>query len=268
MKLVKLNDIFLLMDNGIKNILRAAIIIVALSFAYSAVSYVVSYSRSIEPSAFRSFSVSGEGKIVAIPDVGSFNFSVIVEGGKDIAALQRENAEKANKIIAFIKSQGVETKDIKTLDYGLEPRYQYFSCSVPLDDSRKPCPPPEIVGYTIRQTVQVKVRNFSKIGGILAGVVENGANSVSQLSFEIDDIEIIRNQAREQAIKQAKEKAESVARAGGFRLGKLLSIEEEGITPIYYRSLEAKSISELPSPTIEPGSQEVAVSVNLRYEIK
>ena len=260
------------MSESVKNYLGIAAAAILLIFAYAAISYVNSYSQSIEPSAFRSFTVSGEGKITAIPDVAQFTFSIITEGGKDIAKLQKENTEKGNKIIGFIKSQSVEDKDIKTQNYNLEPRYQYFNCYQPMDGKSKSCPPPEIVGYTIRQTVSIKVRDFAKIGDILAGVVENGANFVSQLSFEIDDIDKIKNQAREEAIKKAKEKAKSMAKAGDFRLGKLLSIEEEGFapTPYYLKNMELSPMDAggLPSPTIEPGSQEVTVNIVLKYEIK
>ena len=262
------------MNDSIKNYLGIAVIAILLVFAYAAVSYVNSYSRSIEPSAFKSFTVSGDGKITAIPDVAQFSFSVITEGGKDIAKLQKENTEKTNKIIKFAKSSGIEDKDIKTLNYSLEPKYQYYNCNnpFPLDGKERSCPPPEIVGYTIRQTVSIKVRDFSKIGDILAGAIENGANSVSQLSFEIDDIDKIKNQAREEAIKKAKEKAKSMAKAGDFRLGKLLSIEEEGFapTPYYLKNMELSPMDAggLPSPTIEPGSQEVTVNIVLKYEIK
>jgi len=260
------------MSESVKNYLGIAAAAILLIFAYAAISYVNSYSQSIEPSAFRSFTVSGEGKITAIPDVAQFTFSIITEGGKDIAKLQKENTEKGNKIIGFIKSQGVEDKDIKTQNYNLEPRYQYFNCYQPMDGKSKSCPPPEIVGYTIRQTVSIKVRDFFKIGDILAGAIENGANSVSQLSFEIDDIDKIKNQAREEAIKKAKEKAENIAKAGNFRLGKLLSIEEEGFapTPYYLKNMELLPMDAggLPSPTIEPGSQEVTVNIVLKYGIK
>lgn len=261
------------MDNKIKNYLGFAIIIGVIAFSTAMLSYVRSYSRSIEPSTFRSFSVSGEGKVVAIPDVAQFTFSLITQGGKDIAALQRENTDKVNAIIGFIKSKNIEAKDIKTQNYNLDPRYQYFSCPFESRDA-KPCPPPEIVGYMITQTVSVKIRDFSKIGDVLAGVVEKGANNVSQLSFEIDEPTKIQNEAREEAIKKAKEKANLIAKAGGFKIGRLLSINE-GFSPIpvgrHFLDMEAKggaSSAPLPAPVIEPGSQEVFVNVNLIYEIR
>lgn len=257
------------MSEKIKNYLGIAIIIVVLVFAYATISYVSTYSKSIEPSSFRSFSVSGEGKIVAIPDVAQFTFSVIDQGGLNIADLQKKNTQKTNNAIEFLKSNNIEEKDIKTQSYNLTPRYQYFSC--PRDVSA-PCPPPEIVGYTVTQTVLVKIRDFNKIGNVLAGVIENGANSVSQLSFTIDDPTSLENQARTEAIAKAKEKAKLVAKAGGFSLGRLLSIEEGFVPgPIFAKGIGGDfgvGTEALPPPTIEPGSQEITVNVTLKYEIE
>ena len=257
------------MSAKIKDYLGIAIIATLAVFAGVLISFVYIYYQAIKPSSFRSFSVSGEGKVTAVPDVAEFNFSVITEGGKDLGQLQKQNVEKVNMAIAFAKSKGVDEKDIKTQSYQVEPRYQYFSC--PREGG--PCPPPEIVGYTVRQNVQVKVRDFNKVGELLGGAVQNGANSVSGLAFTIDDPFKVQNDARAEAIRKAKEKAEAIATAGGFRLGRLLSIEEqEGGVPRPYPLYLKESAVGLGgadiAPTIEPGSEEVMVTVSLRYEIK
>ncbi len=263
------------MKETTKNYLGVAIIISILIVAFSSWSFVRSYSRSIEPSSFRSFVVSGEGEVVAVPDVAEFTFSVITQGGTDIASLQKTNTDKTNTAIDFVKSEGVDAKDIKTQSYNLEPRYQYYDCSsVYLEDGRpRPCPPPEIVGYTVTQTVLVKVRDFSKAGGILGGVVDAGANSVSQLNFTIDDDEKVLAEAREEAIEKAKEKAEAIAEAAGFSVGRLLSISESGVYPraVYYAKDMVYGMGggeAAAAPSIEPGSQEVTVNVTLTYEIR
>lgn len=259
------------MAEKLKNYLGVAIIIAILVVAGAIWRYASYYGESIEPSSFRSFAVTAEGNAIAIPDVAQFSLSVITEGGSDIGSLQKENTEKVNKIIEFIKSNGIDAKDIKTTSYNLTPRYETCVSPRPLSDGRSVCPPPKIVGYTINQSVQVKIRNFSKIGSVLGGVVESGANSVSQLQFTIDDPTKVQNEAREEAIEKAKEKAKAIARAGGFGLGRLLSIEEGGYapTPYYARSLAFTGAAEEKAlPTIEPGSEEVTVNVTLRYEIK
>ena len=98
------------MSEKIKNYLGLAGVVALVAFAFATLALVSTYSRSIEPSSFRSFSVSGEGEVVAIPDVAEFTFSVITQGGKDIPALQKENANTANAIIDFLKENGVDKK--------------------------------------------------------------------------------------------------------------------------------------------------------------
>lgn len=269
------------MDTKIKNYLGYAGVAVILVFAYASLSYVSTYSKAIEPSSFRSFSVNGEGKSVIVPDVAQFTFSVITEGGNDVADLQAQNSEKSNKIIAFLKDSGVHEKDIKTVNYSVEPRQEYYSCppvylmETGAASSPRPCPPPKIAGYTIRRTDQVKIRDFKKIGEVLSGVVTNGGNEVSQLYFTIDDPDKVQSEARVEAIQKAKEKAAAIARAGGFKLGRLLNISEGGYypgVPIYSRGLAEKGgyggDTTVISPEIQPGSEEVSVTVTMVFEIK
>jgi len=251
----------------LKDRLYLTIIATLIVFAISTLWFVSSYSRAAEPASFRSFQVSGEGRITTIPDIAQFSFGVITQGGIDLGITQEENTKEVNAAIAFLKNQGIEKKDIATKTYQVNPRYQYYSCS----GENGPCPPPEIVGYTVKQTLQVKVRDFNVIGALLAGVVENGANSVSQLSFIIDDPTAVQNEARKEAIEKAKAKAQALAEAGGFKVGRLLSIQEGTASPPRYDfvSLEAaREGAPTPAPGIEPGSQDVEITVTLTYEIK
>lgn len=263
------------MDTKVRNLLGWAGVFALVIVALSSVSYVKSFARSVEPnSTYRSFTVTAEARKATVPDVAQFTFNVITEGGRDLAALQTQNTEKVNKTIEFVKSQGVEAKDIKTQAYNITPREQFFSC--PRDGG--PCRPSEIVGYTINQTVQVKVRDFAKASGILGGVVTNGANSVSQLNFTVDDATKLQNEAKAEAITNAKVQAEELARAGKFKLGKLIAIDEN--TAIPYSSFQGREMAAAgnatdlslqkaaPTPAIEPGSQEIVATVVLRFEIR
>ena len=258
------------MSEQIKNYLGMAVIGFLAISAVAVLMFQNSYSRSIEPSSFRSFSVSGEGKVVAVPDVAEFTMSVVSEGGKNLATIQKENTEKANRAIGLIKAAGVSDKDLATSNYSVEPRYQYSNCGN-YDYGGKICPPPEIVGYTVRQSVTVKVRDFSKTGEIISGVVASGVNSVSGLSFKVDDEDKMKNEARSEAIGKAREKAKAIAKAGNFKVGKLLSVvEDSGYNPIPYKygiggSIETASYE---APSIEPGSQEIRANVTLVYEIE
>ena len=282
------------MNQTIKNVLGGAIVLVVLVLGYSAASYVSSYGKSIQPSSFRSFSVTGEGKATAIPDIAEFSFQVVSQGGTDLAGVQQTNTDKTNKAIAFVKSKGVEDKDIKTQYYNVEPRYQTYSCRQPIVPmiygsdgsvstpsvisqpvSVQPCPPSTIVGYTITQSVDIKVRDFSKIGDIMTGIVTNGANQVGSLNFTLDDPTKVQDAARADAITKAKAKAEAMAQAGGFRIGRLLNVNE-GYNPYPMYNYAAKTLgmgggiaeSAAPAPTIQPGSQDVNVTMTLQYEIE
>ncbi|MCK6462321.1 MAG: SIMPL domain-containing protein [Candidatus Pacebacteria bacterium] len=260
------------MDKKIKNYLGISAIVAMVIAAVSTLVFANIYSKSIQPSSYRSFSVSAEDKATAVPDVAQFSFSVISQGGKDIATLQKENSEKTNRAIGVAKASGVEDKDIKTAVYNVEPRYQFFTCPNGRNNkTAEPCPPPEIVGYTVTQSVSVKVRNFEKTSEILSGIIQSGVNSVSQLSFTIDDPAVLENQARGGAIAKAIAKAESMAEAGNFKLGRLLSISEGGFIPRFGFEKAAFGMggdTDSNPPQIEPGSQEITVNVVLTYEIR
>jgi len=252
----------------IKNSLGVAVTIAVLVSSFSAYLYVQFYGRSVD---VKSFSVSAEGKAVVLPDVARFSFSVITDGGKNLSDLQKENIKKVNDAIDFVVSKGVDKKDIKTTGYNVVPRNEYVSCSYGPD--AKPCPPPTIVGYTITQEVQVRARDFGVVGDILAGVVDRGANSVSQLSFVVDDETRYREQARTEAIEKARKQAVEIARAGGFKLGRVVSLEESAGPRPYYPTyapmpFEASKVMGVDAPRIEAGSNEISVDISIRYEIE
>lgn len=257
------------MDTKIKNYLGIAIIAALLLGTIASFWYVRSFAKSVSPA--RNFSVSGEGKAVAVPDIAELSFGVLTEGGKNLAQLQKDNTGKVNTVLAFLKESGMDEKDMKTQSYNITPRYQYYSCPPPkAQGGYAPCPPSEIAGYSIEQSVLVKIRDLSKTGDILEGVVERGANAISGPTFTVDDPTTLEHQAREEATFKAKEKAKAISAAGGFRLGKLLSFQE-GIyfpSPVSERFFEKGGYGgDSTAIDIEPGSQEVRASVTLTYEI-
>ncbi|OJI09188.1 MAG: hypothetical protein COV08_02035 [Candidatus Vogelbacteria bacterium CG10_big_fil_rev_8_21_14_0_10_49_38] len=259
-------------QDKLKSWLYLAGIIALLALAYGCWSYTSTYADSM---MMRSFSVTGEAKISVVPNVAEFDFSVTTEGGKDLVALQTQNTKKMNEIIAFLKKNKIDDEDVRTTSYNLSPRYQNINCRFD-GTGVSICPPAEIIGYSLRQSGVVKVRDFTVLGGLLAGVVESGANGVSQLRFTIDDRDALLGEVKGEAIKRAQVKAKSLADTAGIRLGKLLSIED-AYTPYYGATdtfgmggdgREMLAIKAAPAPAIEPGSQEVTASVILRYGIK
>jgi uncharacterized protein YggE len=132
-------------------------------------------------------------------------------------------------------------------------------------------PPYKIAGYTINQSLIVKIRDLSKIGEILSQAVNYGANNVFGPNFTVDDKEVYLEKAREKAIQNAKERAKKIAKAAGFKLGKIVSINESAPSefyPIMLKEIGVSAQQEVPSPQIESGSQEIKVQVNITFEIK
>lgn len=208
----------------------------------------------------REISVSAEGKVVVSPDVAKVYASVITQG-KDTERIAQENNKKVNDVIDFLKNQEISDKDIKTTQYNLVPRYEYD------EKSRKTF----ISGYELTQTVLVKIRDFEKIGKILGELPSLGANQISSVSFDIDDSEKYLTDARNQAFDKAKIKAQAMADKVGVRLGRIINFSEyQGTQPVPYYETFGKggAMAVSVAPSIEPGTQEVSVQVNIIYEIK
>ncbi len=219
--------------------------------------------RYIEASpVVRSIVVSAEGKTVVTPDIAKVNFSVISEG-LDTVKISNDNIEKMNKAIDFVKSQGVDAKDIQTAGYNLVPKYEY-------DEARKKS---YISGYTLTQTVYVKIRDFSKISTILGALPNLGVNNISSLSFDIENQDKALADARNQAFEKAFTKAKEMAKKNGVEIKRVVTFSDyQNVYPIYMDSAKyssagmASSVS--PAPSIEPGSQEVKVNVSITYELE
>lgn len=259
------------MSPALKNLLGLAIIVSLAGFLYFGFVVTKTYDRSSEPTNFRSFTVQGDGKAVGVPDIASFTFQVITEGDEDLAKLQTENATKMNAVIDFVAKQGIDKKDISTTQYSINPRYENVVCDY---RAGSVCPPAKIVGYTVQQMATLKIRDFKLTSPLLTGVVENGANTVSDIQFSLDNPTEVENEARAEAIEKAKAKAKSIAEAGGFSLGRLLEISEGYISPsVSYRGgammdMAVGSKEAAVAPTIEAGSQEIQIQVYLKYEIR
>jgi len=221
-------------------------------------------------------SFSGEGKVLAKPDIAVISFSILTEATSSKVA-QDENSKKSQKVTDFLKKQGIDEKDIKTTGYNVYPQYSYPR-PCPLyapENSYYPCggTDQKITGYQVTQTFEAKVRDIDKASTILDGVVTAGANQVYNLSFQIDNPEKLKDQAREMAIKDAKDKADNLKKQLGIRLGRIVSFSENGSgwPPIYYEAKAMDSRGGMGGgvePSVPSGENEVTVNVTVTYQIK
>ena len=203
-------------------------------------------------------SFAGEGKVYTKPDIAFVDVSVVTQGER-IKDVQDANTKKMNKVINFLKSSGVDEKDIKTTNYNLYPQYTYENNRIP-----------QIMGYQINQTLNIKIRDLDKVGLILEGGVDVGLNQVNSLYFGVENDEQLKEEARKIAIDDAKKKAEILASQLGIRLIKITGFSDNTVgypVPMY----DAKGYGiggGAGTPNIQTGQNEITVNVTITYEIK
>ncbi len=202
--------------------------------------------------------IPAEGKITAVPDTATVNASIVTQAATAQDAQSQNNA-KADKIIAFIKNQGIADKDIQTTNYNVAPQYNFPKNTRNLNS------------YTFNQTLTVKVHDFSKLNVILDGVTANGANEITGVSYGFDNPDALKEQAREAALANARAQAQKLADATGLKLGKVITFSETNNTPypIPYAVGAPMARGAANSDTqIQPGSQEIDAQVSVTYEVQ
>lgn len=206
--------------------------------------------------------IEAEGKVTGTPDIAQVQLGFEITK-PDVVTAQRESTEKMNAFLAALKDKGIESKDIKTTNYSIYPDYDYS------DGGR------QLLGYRISQNMEVKIRDLGKISEIIGLAGQMGLNQVSGLTFTIDDVEALRDDARAKAIRRAQEKAAGIAEMMGLEVGRAVGFYESSVTPpgpYYGYYAEALSYKDAgvgaPAPQIESGSSDVTMTVVITYELK
>src|SRR3989344_5564142 len=219
--------------------------------------YIVYQFKFLDQQNINQITVSGEGKVYVKPDIALVNLGVTTTG-LTTADVIKKNTEKMNAVIKAVKDAGVEEKDIKTTNYSLSPLYNYTEAAGRV-----------FQGYTLDQSIEVKIRDFAKVGDILQQAVAKGANLTNNLQFTIENPEQFKQEARANAVEQAKEKAKNLAEASGIVLGRLVNINESFYPyPLYERAIGLGGGVMESAPSIQSGQTEITVTVNLTYRVK
>lgn len=249
------------LSRGEQKLILAAVVVLTLFLIFAGfrqlVGAVNDFRNGGTNNVPQTVSFTGEGKVKAVPDTAKVEIGLVTEG-KDSISVQNENSSKMNAVIKFLKDQGIKDEDIKTSNYNLSPKYEYNKGKSTL------------AGYIINQILTVTVRDLTKVGKVLDGSVSNGANEINSISLFIDKPEELKNKAREDAVKQAKEKASSASKIAGFKLGRVVSFYENSVgePPMYYEAMGKGGSAVSSASQIEPGSQEIKINVTLTYLIK
>jgi len=210
-----------------------------------------------------SVSVVGTGIIHVIPDIATVSAGVETTA-PTVAEAQKTNTEKMNAFIQKIAILGIPDTDRRTTAYNVSPNYEY-------QQATKDAPSKQVlIGYTVSQTLEVKVRRLPSLGDVLKSIGDAGLNQVGSFTFTVDNEEAIKKQALDAAIQDAQEKATILSRTSGTRLGKLTSFYENPETPYPMNTDMSGGAGggAAPAPTPQTGGQDISVSVTLSYEIK
>lgn len=209
----------------------------------------------------RTLTVSAQGKTTASPDLAEVSFSVVTQG-QNPSTLSDNNNQKMSAVLEFVKAQGIADDDIKTISYDLSPNYQWDK-----NTQRN-----YIVGYTLTQTVQVKVRDLSKVAPVIGGLTPLGVNQIGGITFTFSDEEKVLAAARADAFAKVIAKAKEMAGAAGASLGRVMNVAENNYIPTpraLYTASEAMGAGgvAVSAPTIQPGTQDITDTVSITYQL-
>lgn len=204
----------------------------------------------------RTITVSGDGEAKAMPDEASLSAGVVTQAKKATEALQA-NTRAMNDVFATLKRFGIPEKDIQTSQFSVEPQYA---------TDHNSNTPPRVTGYSVSNTVNVTV-DVAMLGPALDALVSSGANSLGNVVFAIHDPKPLLAKARADAIRDATERAQIYARAGGFALGPIMAVNEGGATtpqPVFAARMMAAPMT----PPVAAGESSVTANVSVTFEIR
>jgi uncharacterized protein YggE len=202
--------------------------------------------------------ISAEGRTTRIPDLATVRAGVVSTASTAAAALG-DNATRMNRVLAALKRAGIEPRDVQTANVSLNPQYRYADGKAP-----------EITGYQANNNVSVRFRDIARAGPVLDALVAEGANQIDGPNLSIDQPDAALDEARVDAVKQARARAELYGKAAGLSVSRILSISEGGQNsapqPVMFMARARGVVDSVPK--IEAGESTVTVNVSVRFLLK
>ena len=209
--------------------------------------------------------VSGEGEAAAAPDMALVSLTVLREGDTARAALDANNIAMTG-VLSAMKAFGIVEKDLQTSGFSIQPRYVYA------DPNRGETFEPKITGYSVFNTLGVRVRDLAKVGEVLDQSVTLGVNQGGNISFVKDDASAVMEEARKKAVENAIAKAKTITSSAGVGIGRILEMSEQsfqpGPMPMMQAEMAVMKSAGAPSVPVASGENTYRVTVNVTFEIK
>lgn len=208
----------------------------------------------------RTLSVTGNGKIDASPDVAYLTLSVETTS-KNASQAVKDNAATTNKVLEVIKAKLGKEDKVSTAGYNLSPIYEYNN------QTNKS----EFSGYRASNRIIVEAHNLKELGNIIDATAQAGLNNIESLTFDTTKRDEFRREALTRAVNDAKSTAETLAKAAGVKITRILQLSPsfDYPVPVYRDYAMAKEAAPAAPPTpIEPGDISVSATVNIVFEIE
>jgi uncharacterized protein YggE len=209
--------------------------------------------------------LSAEGRSTRTPDLAVFSAGV-ESTARNAADALAANSARMNRVIAALKAAGIAERDIQTSNLNLSPVY---APQLPQPDGSYDNSRPKIVGYQVSNNVSVRQRNLAEFGRVIDTLVSVGANQVNGPSFEMDNPDAALDEARTDAMKKARARADLYARAAGLKVVRILSISESGGYMPQPQVMYAKAaMADMAAPTpVAPGEVSMNAQVSVLFEL-
>lgn len=200
-------------------------------------------------------SVDGQGTGTAAPDMATVTIGVTTQG-KDAAKAQNDNAWVSNQIQAAVRGLGIAEKDIQTRNYSFYPNYSTDK------DHRN-----EVTGYTVNNSVIVVVRDIKLTGKVIDAALNNGANEINSLDFSASDTKAVRKVALLNAVQDARDKADIIAKGLGKRIVGIQNISESTgyIETRRFGGNMLMAVAKDAATPIAPGSLSLTANVHIDF---
>jgi uncharacterized protein YggE len=214
-------------------------------------SSVVSKAQEIKP--LPQISVSGEGKIKAIPDQVFISIAVETKG-TNATDVKKQNDATIEKVLQFITKFKVPKSDVQTQSISLNPQYDY--------EKKKR-------NYNATQTIEILLKNITQYDGFMEGLVDAGINKINGIEFKTSKLIEYQSEARKLAMKEAKSKAEDYVSVLGQKVGKAISITDNTQNyypqPMYAIKTMAMDQEVTPRETLAIGEINITATVNVSF---
>jgi len=202
--------------------------------------------------------INTSAELKQAPDIAIVSAGVVTQHRSARTAMA-DNATKMSAAFNALKAAGIAERDLQTAGINLAPQYVY--------EENKP---PRLTGYQVTNTVNVRIRDMTKIGPVLDALVAQGINQISGPNFQIEDSDAALDRAREEAMRKAMRRGEMYARGAGMRIRRVVSINESGgyqpqPQPMVMMSRMAADSAQTP---VAAGEVTMSIQLSVQFELE